>query len=44
MSALILISTYTHASISVDRTRVIYDEASKGVSVVIENIDKKILI
>ncbi|MER5091226.1 fimbrial biogenesis chaperone, partial [Providencia stuartii] len=41
MSALILISTYTHASISVDRTRVIYDEASKGVSVVIENIDKK---
>lgn len=41
MSALVLISTYTHASISVDRTRVIYDEASKGVSVVIENIDKK---
>lgn len=40
-SALILVSTYTHASLSVDRTRIIYDEANKGVSVVVENIDKK---
>ncbi|WP_353242609.1 fimbria/pilus periplasmic chaperone [Providencia sp.] len=41
MSALLLVSTYTHASISVDRTRVIYDENSKGVSVVVENTDSK---
>ena len=40
-SALILVSTYTHASLSVDRTRIVYDEANKGVSVVVENIDKK---
>lgn len=41
ISALLLVSTYTHASISVDRTRVIYDENSKGVSVVVENTDSK---
>ncbi|HBO24377.1 MAG TPA: molecular chaperone [Providencia sp.] len=40
VSTLILISTYTQASLSVDRTRIIYDEANKGVSVVVENIDK----
>ncbi|EMO7836504.1 molecular chaperone [Morganella morganii] len=41
MSVLLLVSTYTYASISVDRTRVIYDEGSKGVSVVVENTDNK---
>ncbi|MBW5405321.1 molecular chaperone [Morganella morganii] len=41
MSVLLLASTYTYASISVDRTRVIYDEGSKGVSVVVENTDNK---
>lgn len=41
VSALLLVSAYTYASISVDRTRVIYDEGSKGVSVVVENTDNK---
>lgn len=41
ISSLLLVSTYTHASISADRTRVIYNEASKGVSIVVENTDSK---
>ncbi|HHR6030760.1 TPA: fimbrial biogenesis chaperone [Providencia alcalifaciens] len=41
ISSLLLACTYAHASISADRTRVIYDEASKGVSIVIENTDNK---
>lgn len=41
ISGLLLVSTYSQASISVDRTRVIYDEASKGVSIVVENTDSK---
>ncbi|GAB1437487.1 fimbria/pilus periplasmic chaperone [Providencia sp.] len=41
ISGLLLASTYAQASISVDRTRVIYDEASKGVSVVVQNTDSK---
>lgn len=38
---LLLVNTYAQASISVDRTRVIYDEASKGVSIVVQNTDSK---
>lgn len=41
IGGLLLLSTYAQASISVDRTRVIYDEASKGVSVVVKNTDSK---
>lgn len=41
MSALIFVSACTQASLSVDRTRIIYDEKNKGVSVVVENTDKK---
>ncbi|MGG4610296.1 fimbrial biogenesis chaperone [Providencia sp. Me31A] len=38
---LLLVSTYTQATISIDRTRVVYDESSNGVSIVVENIDTK---
>ena len=41
ISSLLLACTCAHASISADRTRVIYDEASKGVSIVVENTDNK---
>lgn len=38
---LFLVSTYTQASLSIDRTRVILDEENKGISVIVENIDDK---
>ena len=40
-SALILLSTYAQASLTVDRTRVIYEAEKPGVSVVVENTDAK---
>ncbi len=40
-SALILLSSYANASLTVDRTRVIYDADKPGVSVVVENTDTK---
>ena len=40
-STLILLSTYAQASLTVDRTRVIYEAEKPGVSVVVENTDTK---
>lgn len=40
-STLLLLSSYAQASLTMDRTRVIYDAAKPGVSVVVENIDAK---
>lgn len=40
-SAMILLSTHVQASLTVDRTRVIYDMEKPGVSVVVENTDTK---
>lgn len=36
---MLLLSAYTHASLAVDRTRIIYDAVKPGVSVVVENTD-----
>lgn len=41
LSTVILLSGYVQASLTMDRTRVIYDAAKPGVSVVVENIDAK---
>lgn len=41
LSTLILLSSYVQASLTMDRTRVIYDAAKPGVSVVVENTDAK---
>jgi len=41
LSSLLLLSSYVQASLTMDRTRVIYDAAKPGVSVVIENTDTK---
>lgn len=41
LSTLILLSSYVQASLTMDRTRVIYDAAKPGVSVVVENTDTK---
>ncbi|MCS3431106.1 molecular chaperone [Klebsiella sp. BIGb0407] len=41
LSTLLLLSSYAQASLTMDRTRVIYDAAKPGVSVVVENIDAK---
>lgn len=38
---LFLLSIYAHASLTVDRTRIIYDAEKSGVSVVVENSDPK---
>lgn len=40
-SAIILLSAYANASLTADRTRVIYDAEKPGVSVVIQNTDTK---
>ncbi|WP_300002708.1 molecular chaperone [uncultured Cedecea sp.] len=41
LSTLLLLSSAVQASLTMDRTRVIYDAAKPGVSVVVENIDAK---
>lgn len=41
LSVFLLLSSYAQASLTMDRTRVIYDAAKPGVSVVVENTDTK---
>lgn len=41
LSSILLLSSYVQASLTMDRTRIIYDAEKPGVSIVVENIDTK---